>query len=460
MASPFWRYFHERLNWPAIFRPGPISALARGLALYMDDVREDILWLRRQWSPATADDDMIAKYGASRGIRRTRFDTDESYRLRVVNAYAWHRLGGKVRGLVQILAENGFNGAVVVPVTGARCHDGTLLHDGGQTYRCGETWAQFDVILVEIPEAGLNAEIISWFRWLINEYKPARSILRALSWQTSLEDETDFSDAVKLSARPSFRDVRAWGFPLHDGSINYDNGIRRRHDGRLTYGGGAPHVEWEASGYRHDTHLDFLETAVCPRLVDEVTYEPRHNGVLRYNGRGRHSPMSAPQEELAAWLSSRIREEIEVADSVAQDVRGAFRDEIGLYHDGSITHGQQYATLHNGKIYHDGSRLRGPYGGNAAFRPVLHDGFCRRGSEAVHSVWGWTEEAGDKGPVFTYGALSDACAMEAGFAMEDGFTLSGSMSIRVVRYVLHNGGASHTGAEHYGGEEVTSEVAG
>lgn len=95
MASPFWQYFHDKLNWPAIFRPGPVSALVKGLALYMDDVREDILWLRHQWNPATADDELIAAYGASRGILRTRYDTDESYRLRVVNAFAWHKLGGK-----------------------------------------------------------------------------------------------------------------------------------------------------------------------------------------------------------------------------------------------------------------------------------------------------------------------------------------------------------------------------
>ena len=31
MASPFWQYFHDKLNWPAIFRPGPVSALAKGL---------------------------------------------------------------------------------------------------------------------------------------------------------------------------------------------------------------------------------------------------------------------------------------------------------------------------------------------------------------------------------------------------------------------------------------------
>ena len=226
MASPFWQYFHDKLNWPAIFRPGPVSALAKGLALYMDDVREDILWLRRQWNPATADDERIAAYGASRGILRTRYDTDESYRLRVVNAFAWHKLGGKVQGLVRILAENGFAGAVIVPVNDVRRHDAAFSHNGAASYNDGLCWAQFDVKLVEIPEQGLNADILAWFRWLVNEYKPARSILRAMSWKTSFEDETAFTEAdgVWLAVKPEYEDRRKWGFPLHDGSIRYDNG--------------------------------------------------------------------------------------------------------------------------------------------------------------------------------------------------------------------------------------------
>ena len=232
MASPFWQYFHDKLNWPAIFRPGPVSALAKGLALYMDDVREDILWLRRQWNPATADDERIAAYGASRGILRTRYDTDESYRLRVVNAFAWHKLGGKVQGLVRILAENGFAGAVIVPVNDVRRHDAAFSHNGAATYNDGLCWAQFDVKLVEIPEQGLNADILAWFRWLVNEYKPARSILRAMSWKTNLEDETAFTegDGVWLAVKPEYEDRRKWGFPLHDGSIRYDNGLFRAHE--------------------------------------------------------------------------------------------------------------------------------------------------------------------------------------------------------------------------------------
>ena len=125
MASPFWQYFHDKLNWPAIFRPGPVSALVKGLALYMDDVREDILWLRHQWNPATADDELIAAYGASRGILRTRYDTDESYRLRVVNAFAWHKLGGKVQKDTMIRCTRSAHSARRTFTREKRCGTGT-----------------------------------------------------------------------------------------------------------------------------------------------------------------------------------------------------------------------------------------------------------------------------------------------------------------------------------------------
>ncbi len=99
MSNRFWRYFHESLNWPHIFRPGPVSVLVRELTLCMDDVREDILWLRRQWTPITSEEDLITGYGESRGVPRMRLDTDDLYRKRVINAYIWHKLGGKVGGM-------------------------------------------------------------------------------------------------------------------------------------------------------------------------------------------------------------------------------------------------------------------------------------------------------------------------------------------------------------------------
>lgn len=196
MANPFWRYFHDRLNWLAIFRPGPVSALAKGLALYMDGVREDILWLRRQWSPATADDALIAAYGASRGIIRQRFDTDQTYRRRVVQAFAWHRLGGKWRGLESIYAQNDFS-AQVLP------SDDPAL------------WAHFrvelDVNAVDFPP---DAAELTW--WLANEYKPARSKLEGI--RTTAELPLEERVGVGLRGRTMSRS-RLWFFPPEPPSL-------------------------------------------------------------------------------------------------------------------------------------------------------------------------------------------------------------------------------------------------
>ncbi len=167
MASPFWQYFHDRLNWPAIFRPGPVSALVKGLALYMDDVREDILWLRRQWNPSTADDDMIAAYGTSRGILRTRYDSDESYRLRVSQAFVWHKLGGKVQGARKIFSEFGFPDMIVSNVS-----DPAL-------------WAHFDVTM-PLTDAGLSDAELALFWSVLYEVKPARSVPRRLTTTASI----------------------------------------------------------------------------------------------------------------------------------------------------------------------------------------------------------------------------------------------------------------------------------
>ncbi|MCH5277462.1 MAG: hypothetical protein J1E80_06455 [Desulfovibrionaceae bacterium] len=177
MASPFWQYFHEKLNWPHIFQPGPVSALVKGLALSMDDVREDILWLRRQFSPATADAELIGRYGASRGIARHAFDSDDSYRLRVVNAFAWHKLGGKVRGLERIFTENRLP-AAILPASSL------------------DLWAHFRVRL-DVSNAVFDMDAAALAFWLANEYKPARSKLETL-WTT---DKTPLDRAIAVGLR-------------------------------------------------------------------------------------------------------------------------------------------------------------------------------------------------------------------------------------------------------------------
>lgn len=158
--SAFWRYFHDKLGWLPIFRPGPLSALVKGLALHMDDCRQDILWLREQWLAEKAGADLVPGYGESRGMLRFRFDTDESYRKRVVNAFAWHQLGGKTRGLERIFAENGLIAEV------ANSPD-------------PELWAHFRV-RIKTTDMLFGLEALEMSFWLANEFKPARSVLEGV----------------------------------------------------------------------------------------------------------------------------------------------------------------------------------------------------------------------------------------------------------------------------------------
>lgn len=155
MKSPFWKYFHDRLNWSLIFNPGPVSAIIKGLAHEFDRARQDILWLRKQWTPITCEEDRVISFGESRGVPRTRIDTDATYKNRVINAYIWHKLGGKVRGVERIYLENDF----VIKILDASDP---------------ELWAHFRVwIDVNNTVFGPDAAELAWF--LANEYKPARS---------------------------------------------------------------------------------------------------------------------------------------------------------------------------------------------------------------------------------------------------------------------------------------------
>lgn len=165
MGSPFWQYFHDKLIWLPIFRPGPLSALARGLALHFDSCRQDIIWLRNQWIVTKAEQEMVAKYGESRGMPRFRFDTDETYRNRVHNAFVWHKLGGKVRGLERIYAENGLEATV-------------------SSSPDPELWAHFRV-RIDVTDLFFGMDALEMVFWLANEFKPARSVLEGL-WTSSI----------------------------------------------------------------------------------------------------------------------------------------------------------------------------------------------------------------------------------------------------------------------------------
>ena len=164
-ASRFWTYAHDRLRGLWIFRPGPLSALVRGIAGYLDDIREDVIWTRNQYLASLAIKDLMPGYAQSRAVPRTRYDNDEQHRTRVVRAYAWHHLGGKVTGLPQILAEYGYPDSVV-----HNCREDNP-----------ERWAHFELHLLTPTHQWDQAEIDA-VTALANLYKPGRSVLNKITF--------------------------------------------------------------------------------------------------------------------------------------------------------------------------------------------------------------------------------------------------------------------------------------
>ena len=162
--SEFWRYFHDRLAWPLIHAPGPLAGLVRGLALSLDSARDDSVYFRRQWFPKLCEAELVPDFGKSRGLVRHPKESAEAFRSRVVNAWRWHQLGGRTEGLPEILRFYGFE---------------ALRLESLRRYQPSR-WAEFQIGLktpaTQAEQDALLADLDTLL-WLVNEYKPARSLL-------------------------------------------------------------------------------------------------------------------------------------------------------------------------------------------------------------------------------------------------------------------------------------------
>ena len=185
MSSAFWKYFQKVLAWPLIRRPGPLQAIAGGTAHALDSVIDDVIYARKQFFPSLAEEDLVLEHGFGRGLQRKNGETPEKFRSRVIRAWHWHMLGGKTQGLPQILRYYGF--------------DVTAIDNVRQWQP--SRWSDFQVRLAqpvtqEEQTALLNS--LDLLIWIINEYKPARSVLARVytttyNWEPSIWSETAWS---------------------------------------------------------------------------------------------------------------------------------------------------------------------------------------------------------------------------------------------------------------------------
>ena len=134
------------------------------MALALDSARDDIVYFRRQWFPELCEAGLVPDFGAGRGLVRHPKETAEQFRARVVNAWRWHQLGGRTEGLPEILRFYGFE---------------TVRIDNMRQWQPGR-WAEFQIGLAtpatQAEQQALLADLDTLL-WLVNEYKPARSVL-------------------------------------------------------------------------------------------------------------------------------------------------------------------------------------------------------------------------------------------------------------------------------------------
>ena len=215
--SEFWQYFRDVLRWPLIHKPGPLAALVRGKAACLDDARDDIVNFRKQWFPEFCENGLVQGFGKSRGLVRHPKENAEQFRSRVVNAYAWHLLGGKVEGLPNILK---FYGLDIGEIVNMRKYTPTR-------------WAEFQLGLktptTQAEQAALLADLDAII-WLVNEYKPARSVLFRI-----------YTDTYNLEPLIWSRDCWSEGYWSHFSGVEYPDSENPQGPGQIIVSFGMVH---------------------------------------------------------------------------------------------------------------------------------------------------------------------------------------------------------------------------
>lgn len=422
---------------------GPLARLAElagGLTVLPEDVLDLIAWQLH-----------VDGYEASQ--------TYETKRRMVYRSLMLHRHKGTPWAVAEALRSIGYADARIIEGGGICRYDGEILYNGTDSHASGNRWALFDVEVDIGEDQGVSSTSVTLLRSAVEAWKNARSHLRAISWVATVNDEVPLSDvAHPLRVLPDLEDVREWGFPLYNGAINYNNGYLLQYNGDLLHGGTNEYQSYKASGHTHNTVLDALTTNIATYQEDVVRFTPQYDAALTYNGGQHHGPsLEAFAEQQDLFLHAINADALAVTETTAIQVISEDVDNIGVYHDASLSYGQQRIRAYNNRFAHDGNALFGPYKNNN-FYAVRYDGHTNYNNSAAHSLWGW--QAGSaQAPTYTYSALSDAYVLRAGqMDIQDTFNLDDTCSLTLRKFRLYNGAHGHDGAIHYDVQEEAYEI--
>lgn len=182
MTRRYWPYFRDSLGYPQIQRPGPLALIAEGAADEMDRLYQAGMKVREQFLPDLAETESVGIHGQSRGVHRHHLESGEQYRTRVINAFPWHRLAGRHRGMYKIFAAYGF------PIISL-------------VYLTGDAWAEFDLEVESPAGTGLDQNVFDLIRWMALEYKRAIAMPRNVRLIKRVRGRVRIKAAVAMAER-------------------------------------------------------------------------------------------------------------------------------------------------------------------------------------------------------------------------------------------------------------------
>jgi len=210
-------------------------------------------------------------------------DTDEARRGLIKRSIALHRKKGTPWGIKEALKAVGFNDFEIHEHLPQNHYDGSISHAGGEHYNA-YGWAQFRVTADAGDDQPISAASTARLVETINEWKPVRCHLVDVQYRASVTETASSSEATTVVAELAQDDLHLWGHRLYDGSLSFNQGLLRTHEGAFAFNGAADYAGFTAQGERFDAEREADEMAGVLALSDVQSRGALFDGFGDYGG--------------------------------------------------------------------------------------------------------------------------------------------------------------------------------
>jgi len=207
-----------------------IERIVRVLGSILDEMKLSVFAVRRAWLIKTAPDHALDLLGSDRGIARMLEEDADSFRQRLLNAFALYQHGGTVQWILLALSVIGYRGSEVLEHRLNGLHDSTFTHSGMLSY--GQpVWALFDLVLhVQSYSDRDHDRVVR----TVQRWKPAHTMLfRVRIHPGRLCEEVSAADALDLRFVQTLRhpELYPWALTTYNGERMHNGDVL--HDGEI-----------------------------------------------------------------------------------------------------------------------------------------------------------------------------------------------------------------------------------